>query len=408
MRTAQIQLPRYHPSQQTVVDRAKRFNVLACGRRFGKTTLFTRRACETAIAGRKYGYFAATYKLLSEVYEEMEYRLAPIITSKNKTAGRIELVTGGVAEFWTLLDKNAGRSRKYNEVGLDEAGLVKDLEQIWNAAIRPTLTDFQGSAWFAGTPKGRNYFYNAFLMGQDPNNAEWLSHSMPTVMNTTIPNLMAEIEAAKRQLPERLFRQEYLAEFLDDAGGVFRGVSDLVVKGRTQCQPRGRVYIGIDLAKYQDFTVMTAVDESGSQVAHERFTGIPWSVQIQRIAAFVARFKDAVVYVDSTGVGDPIFEQLSRIPGAYWHGYNLTNQTKEDLINALVIQIEQASLALLDLPEQTAELQAYQYEITPSRNVRMNAPAGMHDDCVIALALACWGLRDPSGVRFEDEMSLYT
>lgn len=315
----------------------------------------------------------------------------------------------GLAVGTTIKARTAGtsgkgiRGNKAHRVILDEAAFI--LDSIVDEAISPLLADFDGNLVKISTPFGRGHFHRDYLLGLDPANTRYASFQFPTTDN---PYISAEyIESQRKTKPDRVFRQEYLAEFLDDAGGVFRGVSDLVVKGRTGCQPRGRVYIGIDLAKYEDFTVMTAVDESGSQVAHERFTGIPWSVQIQRIAAFVARFRDAVVYVDSTGVGDPIFEQLSRIPGAYWHGYNLTNQTKEDLINALVIQIEQTSLALLDLPEQTAELQAYQYEITPSRNVRMNAPAGMHDDCVIALALACWGLRDPSGVRFEDEMSLY-
>jgi len=91
--------------------------------------------------------------------------------------------------------------------------------------------------------------------------------------------------------------------------------------------------------------------------------------------------------VDSTGVGDPIFEQL-RMGGIPVEGFKITAQSKEALINKLAIAIEHQELTLMDIPEQTNELIAYEYDVTPSGHVTMNAPSGMHDDIVIALALA--------------------
>jgi hypothetical protein len=76
-------------------------------------------------------------------------------------------------------------------------------------------------------------------------------------------------------------------------------------------------------------------------------------------------------------------------------GYQFTNASKEALIDNLAMRIEAGTVRLMDVPAQTNELLAYQYELTPSRNVRMNAPQGMHDDCVIALGLAVWGLTKP-------------
>lgn len=343
-----------------------------------------------ALNGHFYGYFGANYKLLTEVWHEACGRLAPVIKSKNKTENRIELITGGVIEFWTLENKDAGRSRRYHEVGIDEAGLVSDLEQLWYAAIRPTLTDFKGSAWLAGTPKGRNFFATAYALGQDPLNDEWASWRMPTKANPYIDP--SEVDAAEKGTPERLFQQEYLAEFLEDAGGVFRGVTEVVDKGRTG-QPEaitGPYTIGVDLARVEDFTVISVIDGTGKQIYFERFNQISWERQISRIQNVCGMFHGYTLYLDSTGVGDPIFERL-RALNINVNGYQFSNTSKEALINNLAMQIEQGKARLMDIQEQTAELQAYQYELTPSRNVRMNAPAGMHDDTVIALALAFWG-----------------
>lgn len=341
-----------------------------------------------ALRGERYGYFAATYKLLNEVFDEAASRLRPVAVV-SKSERKINVATGGVIEFWTLEDEDAGRSRRYHEVGIDEAGLVKDLEKRWNEAIRPTLTDFRGTAWLAGTPKGKNFFSTAFYSGQDSQNYDWASWQMPTVTNPYIEP--SEIEEARRQMPDRSFRQEYLAEFIDEAGGVFRGVREAVADGVTCREPSGVVYIGVDLARTEDFTVLTAIDSGGNQVAFERFNQISWERQIGAIKHFFSKFPNATGWIDSTGVGDPIYERL-RDAGLNVKGFKFTNESKRQLIDNLSMQIEQEKLSLLDIQEQTNELMAYQYELTPSRNVRMNAPEGMHDDTVIALALAAQGM----------------
>ena len=65
--------------------------------------------------------------------------------------------------------------------------------------------------------------------------------------------------------------------------------------------------------------------------------------------------------------------------------------SKNPLIDELAMAFERGAVRLMDVPEQEAELVAYQYELTKARNVRTGAPEGMHDDCVIALALAVHG-----------------
>lgn len=343
-----------------------------------------------ALQGYPVGWFAPSYKLLLETWREFTSTLRPLVRRENFTEKRIELITGGILDFWTLEDQDAGRSRKYKRVAVDEAAKARNLEEAWTKAIRPTLTDLRGDADFYSTPRGRNFFWKCYTRGEDPNDQEWACWTMPTASNPFIAK--EEIEDAKAQLPERVFRQEFLAEFLEDSGGVFRGVMDAVDVGRSLPTPptAGRRYtLGVDLARIEDFTVLSAFDDRGVQAYFERFNQISWERQIESIKRVSAHYK-AKVYLDSTGVGDPIFEQI-RKAGVNVEGVTLTNASKESLIDNLAIGIEQRKFRLMDVSEQTNELLAYEYELTPSRKVRMNAPSGMHDDCVIALALGAWG-----------------
>jgi len=372
-------------------------------RRWGKSFFITRLLCETAINGYPAGYFAPTYKLLREVFEECRRRLLPIIASANLSDKVIRLVTGGHIDFWTLEDPDAGRSRKYKLVAIDEAGMARNLGDVYNNAIRATLTDYQGSLWLAGTPKGKGFFYTAWAKGQDPDATKWASWQMPTITNTTVPGMALEMEEARREMPERAFRQEHLAEFLEDAGGVFLGVDEIIQPVRSTASAAS---IGIDIAKVEDFTVLCALSANGDQVDMERFNRMDWDRQQAKMVAFIQRHPGASVYMDSTGVGSPIYEAVRKaLPNRQIHAYHLTAQSKSDLITNLAMQVEQKKISIFDDPILVSEMKAYEYTFNPrTRNVSMNAPEGMHDDTVIALGLAAWPLRTGNfGAAFDTD-----
>lgn len=352
--------------------------------------------------GEHWGWFAPTYKILNDAWRLIRHEYNGSINRSSETEKILQFHERGTLEFWSMVDEDAGRSRKYHGVVIDEAGMVPDLESRWHNSIRPTLVDYRGKAWLCGTPKGRNFFWQAYTYGQDPLNTDWASWQMPTSTNPHIHP--AEIEAA-RQMPERSFRQEFLAEFIEDSGGVFLGVLEAVERGVTTRSPVGQaVYLGVDLGRVQDFTVICAVDAAGRQLYHERFNQISWERQIERIRAVAGRYIGAQVWLDSTGVGDPIFEAL-RGHGLNVFGYHFTHPAKTALINSLAMLIEQGQVRLLDIPEQTSELLAFEYHVTRFHHVRAGAPLGMHDDCVIALALACWPLK--AGVQFGASSEVY-
>jgi len=393
---SRIILPALYPLQERIVQAHRRFTVCCLGRRWGKTLLGIDRVIDGLSELRPVAWFSPTYKMLADAWREVKGFCADAIIEKSETEHRLVVVGGGILDMWSLEDANAGRGRKYGRIVVDEAAMTANLEDAWTQAIRPTLTDLAGDAWFLSTPKGRNYFWRLFTQGQGDDHAEWVSWQMPSSANPFLDP--TEIEAARLLLPDRAFRQEYLAEFIEESGGVFRNVLESVETGRSLNEPpqANETYtMGIDLARVQDFSVITILDGSGRQVYHERFNQIAWERQIGAIVQAAQAYRARVI-VDSTGVGDPIFERLRKAT-LNVSGYQLTNTSKESMIDSLAMALEQNRLRLMDIPAQTNELLAYEYELTPSRNVRMNAPQGLHDDCVIALALANAGLLGGGG-----------
>lgn len=386
-------LPRPHAGQAKILRQTRRFNVVDCGRRWGKTVLGVNRLVPPALDGFPVAWFAPSYKYLAEAWRDFIRILKPVIARTNKSEWRIELLTGGVIEFWSLQDEDAGRSRKYKRVVIDEAAKVKGLKKSWLEAIRPTLADYRGDADFLSTPKGRDYFWELYTKGLDPLEREWACWQMPTSTNPFIHS--DEIEELRRNMPDRVFSQEILAEFHDDGGGVFRRVIDAIDKDRSKADA-AKVHLaysqGSDLARTLDFSVNTVLDPTLRQVFHDRYNQMPWSRQIEMIAGTSRSYNNAPVTFDATAMGgDVIHEALRKQKMGLIRPFTFTNASKEGLIDNLALLFEQGKIRLMDIPEQTSELLAFEYEVLPSRKVRMQCPEGMHDDCVMGLALAAWG-----------------
>lgn len=294
---------------------------------FGKSQMAIHRLSETALGGEPGAYFAPTYKMLSDVWREFNRLLDPVIEERNVQEHRLGLLGGGIIDFWSLDQPNTARGRKYARAVIDEAAMIGGLEEAFNEVITPTLTDLHGDADLLSTPKGRNFFWRCYVRGQDAEFPEWASWTFPTLANEYVdPGV---VESAKQQLPERVFRQEYLAEFLEESGGVFRGVNAVVDIGRKACAAeQGRSYtLGVDLARVEDFTVLSVMDNTGKQAYHERFNQISWERQCSTIASISAKYKAPIV-LDSTGVGDPIYERLRQM-GLIVDPYQFTNASKD-------------------------------------------------------------------------------
>jgi hypothetical protein len=390
MPTIKLTLPRPHPAQMQVKREARRFNVLDCGRRFGKTTLGIDVLVPPALAGYPVAFFSPTYKMLADVWRDMSFALQPVTQRISVQEHRIELVTGGVLDMWSLDDANAGRGRKYKRVVIDEAAMVAKLEEAWNAAIRPTLTDYQGDAWFLSTPKGYNFFRTIFAWGQDAAYPEWRSWQMPTSANPFIS--ATEIEAARQGSPERYFAQEYEAIFLQDGGGVFRRVAEAATAERQEQALEGHQYvIGVDWGRTNDATVFKVIDVTLREECYsDRMLQTDFRTQLTRLQALAERFGQPAIVGEYNSIGGPQVEALQNM-GLAVQPFTTTNATKAKIIDMLALAFERGELKILNDPLTVTELQAYESERLPSGLIRYGAPDGMHDDAVIALCLAWYG-----------------
>lgn len=383
-----VTLRRRHPGQTHVWQNASRFNVLACGRRWGKTSLGIEVIVRVALAGMPAAWGAPHYKYLAEPFRELRRILKPVTERASDADKRIDLITGGSIDFWTLDDPDAGRGRMYARWVIDEAASVTNLEVLWPESIRPTLTDLVGDAWILGTPKGHNAFYRLFMTGQDPLETEWSSWQCPTSDNPRLDP--AEIEAARHGLPEAVFAQEYEAAFNTHYSGFFTGLDNVIGHSVYLAQPEpGRTYqAGVDLARKHDYSVVTVVDDHGRQVAFARWRGVAWQRQVRHVARICSTYQCPAV-VDATGLGDVMVESL-RAAGVGVLPYIFTATSRAALLDNLALMIEKGEVALLDEPVQTAELRSVEYASLPGGGWRADVPPNAHDDTVMALALACW------------------
>lgn len=381
-----ISLHRPHAGQQQMLEEAKRFNVGSCGRRYGKTDLIKKILIDVTLRGKPAGYFAPAYKFVLEVWRELVNTLAPLISARNFSDKRIELITGGVIEMWTLDNPDAGRSRKYAVAVIDEAGLVPNLRTIFQEAIRPTLMDMGGSAWFLGTPKGHNDFYHLYELAATRD--DWARWQRPTHDNPFIDR--AELDAAQSDMTEARYRQEILAEFLEDGAGVFRYVRRAAtVTALTLAQLRERkasYAIGVDLGKIQDYTVFAVIDIDTGDVVHlQRMQG-DYTVQLDRLKELADACSPLTILIE-TNTGQMFIEQTRRMRMPVV-GFTTTAATKQPLIERLALAFEHETIHIPNDDILISELMAYESERLPSGIVRYSAPDGQHDDTVIAVALA--------------------
>ena len=223
MTTLTLTLPNLHAAQQKIVAEARRFNVLACGRRFGKDVLGQDVLMDKAIDGQPVAWFAPTYRMMLDNFRDISRTCRDIATKINSSEHRIELITGGVIDFWSLDVPDVARGRHYARVIVNEAAMVRGLVDVWTRVIRPTLADLGGDAWFLSTPRGYNDFHALYSMAAEHPD-EWRSWRFPTSDNPHIP--AKEIDAMRAEMDAVSYAQEILAEFRSITGLVYQDFNE--------------------------------------------------------------------------------------------------------------------------------------------------------------------------------------
>ena len=368
-------LKKPHPKQLEVLNSKARFRVMMAGRRFGKSLISQDISIDRGINKENVAYITPTYQLGKIFFTEILKSLPIEIYRKNEADLVINFITGGSIRFFTGERLDALRGLKFHLVIIDEASYIPNLQEGWNNSIRPTLTDYKGKAIFLSTPKGKNYFYSLYMKSDEP---DWESFKFTTYDNPHIDD--TEIDAAKIQLPNVVFEQEYMANPMENAANPFG--SEHINKCTKELSRQPTDYYGIDLAKSVDWTVIIGMDRQGNTTEVYRFQK-DWLQTKESIITICHKNKPIVI--DSTGVGDAIVEDLQKHFNSM-HGFKYTATSKQQLMESLASSIHKSEISF---PKGVIkdELEIFEYVFT-STGVKYSAPQGFHDDCVNALALA--------------------
>lgn len=271
----------------------------------------------------------------------------------------------------------------YDYVVLNEAGIILKDEQLWYNTILPMTQN--AAVKIIGTPKGQNLFHKLY----HTNHNDWISYRF-TCFDSPYWD-KEKLENVQMQVPEDVFKQEFLGEFLENEGVVFKRFSQCVKDyeiPKNQLSEGFKFYIGVDLAKFSDFTVITVMNNLGEVVDYYRFNKIDYTTQKMKIINIWERYGKPYIMMDATGVGAPIVDDINKETNGKTIGYVFNNQSKRELIETLSLAFEKNEIIIPKIyKELINELEVFEYSITSTGLLSYSAPEGYHDDCVISLAL---------------------
>lgn len=399
------------------LDEGKNRAVIVWHRRCGKDkTCFNHMAKKAMERVGTYFYFLPTYSQAKKViwdnidndgFKMLNHVPKEIIKGTNGTELKIELINGSIIQLI------AADEFEKSGVGTNPIGVVFSEYSVTNNKawdfVRPILRANGGWAIFNFTPRGMNHAFNLLQIAKD-NPDTWFSEVL-TIDDTGILT-DADIEQERKEgMPEDMIEQEYFCKFIEGAGSFFRRIMDNRIEPSDKVLPNHKYQSGVDLAKYQDYTVITHIDLNTFHVAEQdRFNQIDWNLQKAKIEASYLRYQKPLTIIDSTGLGDPIFDDLVK-KGLNVFSYKFTESSRRDLLVNLQLLLEQGKIKIPDDPTLIGELQAMHYEISDKGKIKIVVPDGLHDDCVMSLALACWNLPTnplplPGSIRFLNRNSV--
>ncbi len=419
---------------------------IICSRGWGKTLYIV---CEILIPfldknpNAKVMWVAPTYQIamapIDDVLKGVNELTGERYVSEFDAKGRRlwEFVTtksGPILKWWngaTVSFKSADSpdsivSKGYNRIIIDEAALVEEqvfLQQILGTARKQGIKIF-----LITTPRGKKHWtYRFFLKGQDPAQTEYISFQQPFQKN---PYFSEVLKRLIKDIPDWIFRQEYLAEFIDDGDAVFRGLEDVIFGAEidypsqqqewerpvTDIELAGfegpivrkaeerRFAAGLDIAKSVDYSVLTVMDcETGDLMYYRRLNKMDYRELLRATTEVCKRFNQAELIFDATGVGSGLADVLQGYD-VISHPFVFTNDSKGDLVNKLILSVEYKEISLPNIKTLKGEMQAFTYTMTRTGKISYNAPSGFHDDIVMSLALVNWFRKENSTDQSQVEV----
>ena len=380
--------------QLEILSKEEKNAVLVIHRRGGKTALAINKLIIEAFTnpGKLFWYIAPTYSQGKQIVwnNDMLFKHLPpeLVAKRNENELTVVLKNGSRITV-------KGGDNPDSLRGADPYGVIMDecqdqKEETYRSVIQPVLAANGGWIWFIGTPKTKSFFYKMFVYAGE--HRGWHRYNLSAEDSQIIP--ADELEEIKMNIPIDIYNNEYRALFSDDDAMVFRNIYQCLVGKYTDPKPRMTYQIGVDLAKKEDFTVLTVFNCNTQNVDYiERFNQIDYDFQVSKIEALARRFlsgnRPARLKVDATAIGTPIVDFLVK-KGLNTDPINFTNQSKSDLIQNLILRFDKKDITIPQFQPLVNELEVFESKALPSGRISYGHPEGLHDDCVWSLALAIW------------------
>lgn len=379
--SVEIVKPKFTKYQKEILYCDARFSVTKGATKIGKTFphlywLFER-AHDQIKKGSNYWWIAPIFPQAKIAFNRMK-RTADLLGYRvNETELFIE--TDYDSRIWFK-----GADKPDSLYGEDVFAAVFDeftraKEEAW-FALRSTLTHTKGPCKFIGNSKGKkNWGHKLWLKAKagEPGYKAFKVTAYDAVDEGILS--LEEVEQAKRDLPKHAFDELYLAEDLDDQANPF-GIEFLKSVIAPMSSDRSICY-GVDLAKSVDWTVIVGLDAEGC-ISHFSRWQSDWRQTKERLISIIG---STPALIDSTGVGDPIYEDIKK-ECIFADGFTFTNRSKQQIMEGLASKIQKKEIRILD-GIMYDELESFEYNYSRA-GVSYSAPSGMHDDIVCALALA--------------------
>jgi phage FluMu gp28-like protein len=374
------------PVHEACNDKETFFVTVNAGRQSGKTALSQQQTLYWALnyTGVCIYWVSPTQSQTSKVYKQLLEMVikAPIVESHKGSMGDTEIVfkNGSIIKFRSAAQEDSLRGETIEYLVIDEAAFIK--ESVFQEILLPMLNVRGKKCLVISTPKGKNWFYYQYMRGGE---GKYKSFKFTSADN---PYSSKEIIAiAKDNLPEVLFSQEYLGEFVDSTA-IFENLDELcILEPRTPLQGE-HYYIGIDVALKDDYTVTTVMNEKNEVVFYDRVNHITAPELKGRLIDIFKTWRPRKIMIEENNQGLPIIQDLKQIHGVKnIVGFKTTASSKPQIINNLINAFASKKLRLPKAEEYKNELSVFNMVTTPSGVPKFEAPKPFNDDIPLSLAI---------------------
>jgi phage FluMu gp28-like protein len=334
-------------------------------------------------------WVSPVYSQAKKVFTELTNTIAGtgLTKSVNKSELTITFINGSVIYFRSGEREDTLRGYTLDYLIMDEAAYQR--EGVWKTVLRPTVLVRGKKVLFISTPKGKNWFHNIAMRGYSEEYPQYKTFHATSFDTPYITE--EELIEAKLSLPETIYKQEILAEFIDDGGEVFGSLKNLCVLNQyPQQDPNKKYYAGLDFGRQNDYTVLTILNSEGEMVDFYRERQKSWDIIISEVVVKLKKWRP-VCFAEVNSIGDVLYEQIKKqYPSV--QPFITNSDSKQNMIEDLIMGMNESKIKLPSPDLNTdlyKELSVFTYEYSPkTRKIKYGSPNGFHDDCVISLALS--------------------